>query len=104
MGSGSTAISQAWALRIWWWTPRASEVNRQARRAKTDRMDVEKLLAMLLRYVGGERTVWRIVRVPGEVDEHRRQLHRELLALKQDRTRVTNRIEAERFYRSLPNN
>ena len=31
------------------------EVNRRARRAKTDRMDVEKLLAMLLRYVGGER-------------------------------------------------
>src|SRR5512134_1504757 len=26
------------------------EVNRRARRAKTDRMDVEKLLAMLLRY------------------------------------------------------
>jgi transposase len=49
-------------------------------------------LAMLLRYVGGERTVWRIVRVPSEADEHRRQLHRELLALKQDRTRVTNRI------------
>ena len=68
------------------------EVNRRARRAKTDRMDVEKLLAMLLRYVGGERTVWRIVRVPSEADEHRRQLHRELLALKQDRTRVTNRI------------
>ena len=42
------------------------EVNRRARRAKTDRMDVEKLLAMLLRYVGGERTVWRIVRVPSE--------------------------------------
>ena len=53
------------------------EVNRRARRAKTDRMDVEKLLAMLLRYVGGERTVWRIVRVPSEADEHRRQLHRE---------------------------
>jgi transposase len=68
------------------------EVNRRARRAKTDRMDVEKLLAMLLRYAGGERTVWRIVRVPSEADEQRRQLHRELFTLKQDRTRVTNRI------------
>ncbi len=68
------------------------EVNRRARRAKTDRMDVEKLLAMLLRYTGGERTVWRIVRVPSEADEHRRHLHRELVTLKQDRTRVTNRI------------
>jgi transposase len=68
------------------------EVNRRARRAKTDRMDVEKLLAMLLRYLGGEETVWRIVRVPSEADEQRRQPHRELLTLKDDRTRVTNRI------------
>src|SRR4029453_7055223 len=68
------------------------EVNRRARRAKTDRMDVEKLLAMLLRYVGGERTVWRIVRVPSEADEHRRQLHRELWTLKRDRVRLMNRI------------
>jgi transposase len=30
------------------------EVSRRARRAKTDRIDVEKLLAMLLRYIGGE--------------------------------------------------
>src|SRR5437016_3747038 len=68
------------------------EVNRRARRAKTDRMDVEKLSTMLLRYTGGERTVWRIVRVPSEADEQRRQLPGELLTLKQDRTRVTNRI------------
>jgi transposase len=68
------------------------EVNRRARRAKTDRLDVERLLALLLRYVGGERAALRAVRVPSEEDEHRRQLHRELLALKRDRTRVTNRI------------
>jgi transposase len=68
------------------------EVNRRARRAKTDRLDVEKLLAMLLRYTGGEQTVWRIVRVPTEADEQRRQRHRELFTLKQDRARVTNRI------------
>ena len=68
------------------------EVNRRARRAKTDRMDVEKLLAMLLRYVGGEQTVWRNVHVPSEADEHRRQLHRELWTLKRDRVRVMNRI------------
>src|ERR1700730_7351825 len=45
-----------------------------------------------LRYTDGERTVWRIVRVPTEADEQRRQRHRELFTLKQDRTRVTNRI------------
>ena len=68
------------------------EVNRRARRAKTDRLDMERLLALLLRYVGGERAALRAVRVPSEADEQRRQLHRELLALKRDRTRVTNRI------------
>src|SRR5229473_2186193 len=31
------------------------EVNRRARRAKSDRLDAGKLLAMLLRYAGGER-------------------------------------------------
>ncbi len=40
------------------------EVNRRARRAKTDRLDGDKLLAMLLRYAGGERRVWSVVRVP----------------------------------------
>jgi transposase len=55
-------------------------------------MDVEKLLAMLLRYVGGEQKVWRIVHVPSEGDEHRRQLHRELWTLKRDRVRLMNRI------------
>jgi len=68
------------------------EVNRRARRAKTDRLDVEKLLTMLTRYVGGERTVWHVVRVPSEIDEQRRQPHRELATLKRDGTRVKNRI------------
>ena len=68
------------------------EVNRRARRAKTDRLDVERLLALLLRYVSGERSALRVLRIPSEADEQRRQLHRELLALKRDRTRVTNRI------------
>jgi transposase len=68
------------------------EVNRRKRRAKTDGVDVEKLLALLLRFVGGERSALRAVRVPSEPDEQGRQLHRELFALKRDRTRVTNRI------------
>jgi transposase len=68
------------------------EVPRRARRAKTDRLDVEKLLALLVRAVSGERSVWRTVRVPSERDEQRRQPHRELFTLKQDRIRVTNRM------------
>ena len=68
------------------------EVNRRKRRAKTDGVDVEKLLALLVRFVGGERSALRAVRVPSEPDEQGRQLHRELFSLKRDRTRATNRI------------
>jgi transposase len=69
------------------------EVNRRYRRAKTDRLDVHKLLTMLLRHTAGEKKVWSVVRVPSVVDEDRRQLHRELLTTKRDRTRVINRIK-----------
>ncbi len=68
------------------------EVNRRSRRPKTDRLDVDRLLAQLVRYVGGERTALRVIRVPSEVDEQRRQLHRELRARITDRRRVMNRI------------
>jgi transposase len=69
------------------------EVNRRQRRAKTDRLDVRKLLTMLLRHMAGERKVWSVVRVPSVEEEDRRQLHRELTTAKQDRTRVINRIK-----------
>jgi transposase len=69
------------------------EVNRRHRRAKTDRLDVRKLLTMLLRHRAGEQKVWSVVRVPSVDEEDRRQLHRELTTAKQDRTRVINRIK-----------
>jgi len=69
------------------------EVNRRQRRAKTDRLDVRKLLTMLLRHSAGEQKVWSVVRVPSVDEEDRRQLHRELTTAKQDRTRVINRIQ-----------
>jgi transposase len=68
------------------------EVNRRQRRAKTDRLDVHKLLTMLLRHSAGEKKVWSVVRVPSVDEEDRRQLHREMLTAPQDRTRVINRI------------
>ena len=68
------------------------EVNRRARRAKTDGLDVRKLGTMLYRHLQGEPDVWRVVHVPSDADEDRRQPQRELRALKRDRTRVTNRI------------
>ncbi|MCP4290199.1 MAG: IS110 family transposase, partial [bacterium] len=69
------------------------EVNRRKRRAKTDRIDVGKLLRMLLRYWGGEKKVWSVVRVPSEQDEDARHLHRSLESLKDERTMHRNRIK-----------
>jgi transposase len=69
------------------------EVNRRHRRAKTDRLDAHTLLPMVLRHVAGEPKVWRVVRVPSEVDADRRQRHRALLTAKRDRTRVSKRMQ-----------
>lgn len=68
------------------------EVNRKKRRAKTDRIDAAKLVQMLVRHHAGERGLWSVVHVPGEVEENRRQLHRELAQLKRERTSHVNRI------------
>jgi len=68
------------------------EVNRRKRRAKTDRIDARKLLRMLMRYHGGERKLWSVVRVPSVEAEDGRQLGRELESLNKERTRHRNRI------------
>jgi transposase len=70
------------------------EVNRKAKRAKTDRLDARKLLKMLMRYhYHGEEKVWSIVNVPSIEAEDHRHLHRELNTLKAERTRHINRIK-----------
>ena len=72
--------------------PASIEVNRRARRAKTDRLDSDKLLSMLMRYYGGERRVWAIARIPTPEQEDERRVHRELGRLRQERTAHSNRI------------
>jgi transposase len=69
------------------------EVNRRAKRAKTDRLDVEKLVTMLIRYDSGEQKVWRVVHVPSVEAEDSRHLHRQLKSFKADRARHSNRIK-----------
>ena len=69
------------------------EVKRRGRRRKTDRLDAGKLLSMLIRWQQGERNVWSVVQVPTVADEDRRQLHRDLLELKAERTQHTNRMK-----------
>ena len=69
------------------------EVNRRAKQAKTDKLDLGKLLTMLMRYQAGEKKVCHVVHVPSaEVEDHR-QLHRELTDLKEQCTQHTNRIK-----------
>jgi transposase len=69
------------------------EVNRRQRRAKSDRLDAAALVRMLQRYHGGERRVWSVVNVPSVAAEDQRQLHRDLLAMKGERTQHSNRIK-----------
>jgi transposase len=70
------------------------EVNRRARRAKTDRLDLGGLLNLLARFLAGDRRVWRVVRVPTVEDEDARHLSRAIETVTRDRTRVMNRIRA----------
>jgi transposase len=69
------------------------EVKRRKRRVKTDRIDAEKLLGMLMRYHGGEKKAWSVVRVPSEEAEDGMNLGRELEVLKKERTMHSNRIK-----------
>ena len=70
------------------------ERTRRARQVQSDRRDTTALLNMLGRFSGGERGVWSVVHVPSVDDEDRRQLHRELVTITRERTRVVNRIKA----------
>jgi transposase len=69
------------------------EVNRRKRRAKSDGLEVRKLLTMLIRSHHGERGVWRVVRVPSIAAEDQRHLHRDLETVKQERASTTARIK-----------
>src|SRR5262245_24224194 len=69
------------------------EVNRRRRRAKSDGLDVRKLLSMLVRYEQGERHVWQVVKVPSVAAEDQRHLHRDLETLKRERASTMTRIE-----------
>lgn len=69
------------------------EVPRRARRRKSDRLDLTKLMALLVRYMGGERKVWSVVVVPGEDVEDVRQLSRSIERLKQEHAEHRTRIK-----------
>jgi transposase len=73
--------------------PVSLQVDRKARRAKTDRLDAEGLVRGLLRYMMGDRQALRMVRVPSEAAEDSREWQRERDRLEGERRGCTDRIQ-----------
>jgi transposase len=74
--------------------PSSIEVNRRARRAKTDRIDLERLMRAFLAHLRGEPRACSVLRVPRVVEEDRKRGNRERDRLGKERTAHTNRIKS----------
>jgi transposase len=86
-------LLEAHGIRNYVIDPASVQVDRRARRAKTDRVDVERLLRSLMAYLRGEPKVWSVVRVPSVAEEDDRRLHRERARLICERVQHVNRIK-----------
>jgi transposase len=73
--------------------PASVHVSRRARRAKTDRLDAEALVRVLMAYARGERKVCSMIRVPTADEEDAKRQHRERERLITARTAHVNRIK-----------
>jgi transposase len=74
--------------------PASIQVNRRARRAKTDRLDLEQLMRTLLAYCRGEPRVCSMAPVPSIAEEDGRRQTRERERLIKERGAHVNRIKA----------
>lgn len=81
--------------------PASIQVNRRARRVKTDRIDALALLRALIAIDRGERHVCAVVRVPTIEEEDARRSHRERQRLIRERTGHINRIKGLLFAQSI---
>src|SRR5262245_38456790 len=86
-------LLEAHGIRNYVIDPASLQVDRRARRAKTDRVDAERLLRSLMAYLRGEPKVWSVVRVPSVAEEDDRRLHRERGRLINERIQHVNRIK-----------
>jgi len=77
--------------------PASLQVNRRARRVKTDRIDVESILHTLVAWCRGERHVCSMVVIPSVEEEDLRRCHRERDRLIGERTAHINRIKGLLF-------
>jgi transposase len=73
--------------------PASIEVNRRARRAKSDRLDGEGLVRTLMRWWRGDRQACHMVRVPSVAEEDARRASRERERLIKERVQHVNRIK-----------
>ena len=88
-------------MNVWWSNSASMQVNRRARRAKTDRIDVGKLLRALIAWLRGDRHVWSVVRIPSVDEEDLRRSHRERDYLVHERTAHINRIKGLLFAQGI---
>ena len=73
--------------------PSSLPVDRRARRAKTDMIDVEMLLRTLMAWLRGEPRVCSMVPIPSEADEEARRANREREDLTRERRSIVNKID-----------
>jgi len=83
------------AARITCWVmdPGSLQVNRRARRAKTDRLDAAMLLRALMAWCRGDRAACHMVQVPSVEREDARRTHRERQRLINERVQHVNRVK-----------
>src|ERR1700730_10672165 len=72
--------------------PSSLPVDRRARRAKTDVIDVEMLLRTLMAWLRDEPRVCSMVPIPDEADEEARRAHREREGLVRERRSIVDNI------------
>ena len=77
----------------WVMDPGSLQVNRRARRAKTDRLDAAMLLRALIAWCRGDRAACHMVPVPSTAQEDARRTHRERQRLIGERVQHVNRIK-----------
>jgi transposase len=81
------------AVTCWVMDPGSLQVDRRARRAKTDRLDAAMLLRALMAWWHGDRAACHMVQVPSVEREDGRRTHRERQRLIAERVQHVNRIK-----------
>jgi len=90
---------------VWVIDSASIEVSRRRRQAKSDGVDLDKLMELMQRRARGELKALRVVRVPSQESEDQRALPRERESLMHDAQQLRNRIESALFtqgYRDVP--